>query len=168
MRKTTFLLICFIGFVIGNQHVFSQNNKGCNAELSVEKNRSIKSAGEKSAFFTLILKNTSSSTKTFNISAGNTTYSCKKNNYNVTKGSNINPELNVSIQWPKDIVSKTNDNSITLSGGVTQKFYLKVEVPDGTPFYTWSCLKVNAKSEDCSSDGAETILSVYIPNPSEE
>lgn len=168
MRKTTTLLICFFSFVVGNNLGFSQNKTGCSAELTVEKNRSIKSASENGTFFTLELKNTSSVSKTYTITSSKTEQPCKKSNNNISKSANTNPDLNVSIQLPDNLNSNAKDASVTLSGGSSQKFYVKVEVPQGTPYNTWSCLKISATSENCSSNGAETILSVYIPNPSEE
>lgn len=168
MRKTTTLLICFFSFIVGNNLGFSQNKISCNAELTVEKNRSIKSAGEGGAFFTLVLKNTSSFSKTYTITSSKTKQPCKKSNNNISKSTNTNPDLNVYIQLPDNLNSNAQDASLTLSGGSSQKFYVKVEVPENTPYDTWSCLSISAKSENCSSNGAETILSVYIPNPSEE
>ncbi|GAL67424.1 hypothetical protein [Jejuia pallidilutea] len=168
MRKTLILLICFISFFAGNNKGFSQNNTGCNAELTVEKNRNIKSAGENSTFFTLILKNTTSTNKTYNVSVDKTKQPCKKSDNLTSKGTAVNPDLDVSIQLPDNLTSKTSDTTISINGGDTQKFYVKVDVPAGTPYFTWSCLKVTAKSENCGSGGAETILSVYIPDPSEK
>ncbi|TBN00477.1 hypothetical protein EYD45_14520 [Hyunsoonleella flava] len=168
MRKTTIIIICFVTFLLGNNIGFSQNNSGCNAELTVEKNRSVKSAGENGAFFTLILKNTSSASKTYSLSVEKTKQACKKSSNSLSKGVNNNPDLDVSIQLPNNLTSKSSDAAITINGGESQKFYVKVEVPSGTPYYTWSCFMVTAKSENCSTSGAEAILSVYIPNPSEE
>jgi len=168
MRKTFILLICFITYFAGNNKGFSQSNTGCNAELTVEKNRSIKSVGENGTFFNLILKNTSNTTKTYTVSVDKTKQSCKKSNNITTKGANINPDLELSILLPDNLTSKSSDTTITINGGDSQKFYVKVNVPNGTPYYTWSCLEVSSKSENCSSSSAKTILSVYIANPSEE
>ncbi|PQV46209.1 Fn3 domain-containing protein [Jejuia pallidilutea] len=168
MRKTLILLICFISFFAGNNKGFSQNNTGCNAELTVEKNRNIKSVGENGAFFNLILKNTSSTTKTYTVNVDKTKQSCKKSNNITSKEASINPELDLSIILPDNLTSKSSDTTITINGGGSQKFYVKVNVPNGTPYYSWSCLEVSAKSENCSSSSAKTVLSVYITNPSEE
>lgn len=167
MRKTT-ILICLVSFLLGNNISFSQNNTGCNAELTVEKDRSIKSAGENGVFFTLILENTSSSTKTYSINAEKTKQACKTSSNYVSKSVNTNPDLNVSVLLPDNLTSKSSNATVSINGGKSQKIYVKAEVPDGTPYYTWSCLMVTAKSENCSANGAEAILSVYIPNPSEE
>lgn len=168
MRKTTTLLIIFFSLLVFGNTGFSQSKTGCNAELSVEKNRSVKSVGENGTFFTLELKNTSSTSRTYSITSSKTKESCKKSNYNMSKSTNTIPDLNVAIQLPDNLNSNLQDVSVTLSGGSSQKFYVKVEVPEGTTYNIWSCLKVSAKSENCSSNVAETILSVYIPNPSEE
>ncbi len=167
MRKTTTLLIIFFSLLVFCNTGFSQSKTGCNAELSVEKNRSIKSVGENGAFFTLELKNTSSVSKTYTITSSKTKQPCKKSNYLISKSTNNNSNLDVTFLLPDNINSNTKDISFTVNRGDSQKFYVKVEVPDGTPYETWNCLMINAKSENCSSNGAETILSVYIPIPSE-
>lgn len=167
MRKTM-ILVCLVSFLFGSNIGFSQNNTGCNAELSVEKNRSIKSAGENGVFFTLILKNTSSTTKTYSITAEKTKQACEKGSNHVSKSGITNPDLDVAVLLPDNLTSKLSNTTVSVNAGASQKFYVKVDVPDGTPYHNWSCLMVTAKSENCGTNGAEAILSVYIPNPSEE
>jgi hypothetical protein len=168
MRKTITLFICFLSFLLGNNLGYSQSSTGCNAELSVEKNRSMKSTGKNGAFFTLELKNTSNSSKSYTVTSGKTKQPCKKSNNLISKSTNTKSGLNVFILSPSDIKSKSEKVTFSVNGGSTQKFYVKVEVPEGTPYDTWSCFKITAKSDNCSSNGAETILSAYVTNPSEE
>ncbi|MFS4481434.1 Fn3-like domain-containing protein [Hyunsoonleella sp. 2307UL5-6] len=168
MRKTTTLLLCLISLIAYSNKGFSQNIADCNAELSVEKNRSVKSIGENGTFFTLDLKNTSNTSKTYTITSNKTEQPCKKSNIVNSKRINISPDLDVTFLTPENLNSNLKEISVTVNSGSSQKLYVKVEVPNGTPYNTWTCLKINAKSEGCTSNGAETILSAYISNPSEE
>lgn len=167
MRKTTLILACCVTFLLGNNISFSQNKFGCNTELSVEKNRSIKSVGENGVFFTLVLKNTSSTNKTFAITASKANTPCKTSK-TVSNTTNNNSDLKVSFILANNINEASSKIEIPVNGSNSQKFFVKVEVPEGTPYNTWSCLEINAKPENCSSDGAQSILSVYVTNPSEE
>ncbi|GGD29006.1 Fn3-like domain-containing protein [Hyunsoonleella pacifica] len=166
MKKATIALTIILSFFLGNNIGFSQNNFGCDAELSVEKNRSVKSVGEKGVFFTLILKNTSNAKKNYTLTSSKSQQLCKKSS-NDSKSTYNNSELNVLFMLPSNLNSTTSDLNVTINANSSQKFYVKIEAPEGIPYKTWSCLAINAKSDSCSATGAETILSVYVPNPSE-
>ncbi|WP_120200954.1 hypothetical protein [Ichthyenterobacterium magnum] len=139
--------------------------KDCKAELSVEKNRSFKSADEDGTQFSLVLTNMSLDSKTFYLSAKSLSEPCdNKAKYN-KRGSSTNVDLNVSLN--SDNVNKSAINKITLRSGQTYKFKVNVSVPKGTPYNTWSCIEIEAKSKDCESKPEKTILSVFVPDPSE-
>ena len=133
--------------------VFAQN---CNAELVVENNRNTRSANEDGAVFSLVLTNSSSITTTYNITTLNLEKSCANKNRG-TSLSNVN--LNIVIQ---------GNTQISLSAGQSYSFKIQVSVPSGTPYYRWSCIEVQAKSDECNSISANILLKVYVPNPTEE
>lgn len=138
---------------------FSQN---CNANLSVEKNRNVRSADESGTSFSLELKNTSSSRLTYTISTVYLKKSCdpKKNN---SKESNV--ELALSIV--DNNFELFSNNEVTLDVGQTFYFKVKVNVPEDTPYYKWSCVEVQVKSDKCNSISDTQLLKIYVPNPSE-
>ena len=60
------------------------------------------------------------------------------------------------------------NTQITLSAGQSYNFKIQESVPTGTPYYRWSCIEVQAKSDECNSISANTLLKVYVPDPTEE
>ena len=151
-RKLITLLFFFTISFIGTS-VFAQN---CNAELVVEKNRNTRSANEDGAAFSLVLTNNSSITTTYNITTINLEKSCANKNRR-TSLSNVN--LNIVIQ---------GNTQISLGAGQSYNFKIQVSVPTGTPYYRWSCIEVQAKSDVCNSISAKTLLKIYVPDPTEE
>lgn len=164
--KTLFILFatCFTGILNYSSNEASLNLQECHSELTVEKNRSYKSADQDGATFYLALTNQSSEAAIYDISSVNISGQCKNNN-NTLNLSDSNVETNIAIQ---QIDSDQLANSkINLDGGETFRFKVLVTVPAGTPFDRWSCIEVNAIPESCPSNSVKTILSVYVPNPSE-
>ena len=151
-RKLITLLFFFTISFIGTS-VFAQN---CNAELVVEKNRNTRSANEDGAAFSLVLTNNSSITTSYIITTINLKESCANKNRK-TSLSNVN--LNIVIQ---------GNTQISLGAGQSYNFKIHVNVPTGTPYYRWSCIEVQAKSDECNSISANTLLKVYVPDPTEE
>ena len=79
-----------------------------------------------------------------------------------------NSDLNVFIkQNNSKALSNDQNNVITIESGQSKEFIVNALVPEGTPYNTWGCIKVEANSTNCKSAVAEIILSVYIPDPSE-
>jgi len=175
MKATLIILsICLSSIVYSQNKKIVSGSQDCSAELNVEKNRNTRSANEDGANFTLILKNTSSFTTTYDLSTMNLSVPCNNNvdqKSNGLKTSNTNVVLDVSLQTDdidNQARKKLGKTEITLAGGQSYKFKVNVNVPKGTPYFTWSCIEVEAKSTSCSSSSAKTILSVYVPDPSEE
>lgn len=149
------LFTFLIGF--GNILVFSQN---CKATLKVEYDRNAGSATENGADFWMLLKNTSSTSLTFNLSTINLKEPCNTKGI-PTGGANVN--LNVEIQTESG--GKFSKDQVSVSSGKTLKFKVRVTVPNGTRFNSWSCVEVQAKSNNC--DVLSSMLKVYVPDPSE-
>jgi hypothetical protein len=164
--KAIFILITTL--IIGSTTPSNYKNQtnaslgSCDAELSVEKNRSVDSAGENGARFFLILKNKSFNKTTYVLSAKNLQKSCGNKNM---KSSGVNVNLDVSFELDNPNLSQ---NEITLGSGESNKFIVNVTVPKGTSFKNWGCIEIEAKPDGCDFNNAKTILSVYVPDPSEE
>lgn len=161
MKTIIILLTAFMAttFNIKENNVESYQN--CKAELSVEKNRSFKSADEEGTQFTLYLKNTSSKSATYILSTENLSEPCDNLKGRASSGTNVN--LNVSIQGNNTL---KGNNDITLRSGETHKFIVNITVPEGTRYNTWSCIEVSAKNKNCANSES-TTLSVFVPDPSE-
>lgn len=151
------LVIAFFSFFGGQ--VFSQN---CTPILKVEKDRNAKSVYQNGATFSMVITNTSSQRNTYDISTMNLLESCVPKG---KKNSGLNVSLNVEIQDNNS--SKITSNSITLNGGETRTFRIFVTIPPKTPYNSWSCIEVRAMAKGCSGKIASTILSVFVPKPSE-
>lgn len=139
---------------------FSQN---CNANLQVEKDRNSRSASENDGTsFWLVLTNTSSASRAFDISTVNLETSCD-NQYNRTNQPNV--ELGLSL-----IASDSRSAlpaEINLAPGQSYRFRVDVSVPAGTPFNRWSCIEVQARTSSCTNP-ATTALKVLVSDPSEQ
>lgn len=171
--KTIFTIIITLivaGFPL--KEGFSVNDlQNCSAELTVEKNRSYKSATENGVEFKLMLKNTSGSTNSFRLSSINLSTQCTNNTDNgLSKSSVENSNVDVSFKLSNSKMSSigsSDHNIITLDAGASEEFIVIGMVPNGTPYYTWGCIEVKANSISCKSVSDEIILSVYIPDPTE-
>ena len=166
--KTFLILIatCFIGATSPSNEIANEELQNCDSELTVEKNRTFKSADKDGVSFSLHLQNKSLKAQTYVISAKNISESCANNkNY-----ADPNVQLEPYIVLPYDKAPNNTDDSsaeIEIQPGQSIDFHVKIKVPNNTPVYRWGCIEVEASSTDCSSRTPKAILSVYIPNPSE-
>jgi hypothetical protein len=161
MKTIVILLTTLVASIFNSSEKNVEYYQDCNTELAVEKDRSFKSADEDGASFTLILTNTSSKEATYTLSTRNLLEPCN-NSYDKSTAANVN--LNVSIQT--NTLKGPSENKITLKSGQEYKFVVNVTVPKGTKYNTWSCIDVEAKSENCSAI-TKTRLSVFVPDPTE-
>jgi len=175
MIKTVILgmIAMIIAGFSSTEKTFIKDSQKCSAKLSVEKNRTFKSAYKDGADFKLTLTNTSGSTTTYELVVSKSSSPCSnKPSLNKNRKSAVkNSDLDISLQNTgynsfSKIKSKKN-NSITLFAGQSKQFTLKAIAPEGTPYNTWGCIEVKANSTNCNTASAEIILSVYIPDPLE-
>lgn len=152
--------IIFLFFVFTSFNGFSQN---CSATLNVEKQRNVRSVDETGTSFNLELKNTSSTRLTYTISTINRKESCATK-INYSSESNVNLEVTII----GDGTNLQNYNKVTINAGQSYNFKVQINVPVGTPYYRWSCIEVQVKSDKCNSISDSQLLKVYVTNPSEE
>ena len=172
MMRTIFTIIItiIIGGLPSKDKVTIKNTQNCSAELTVEKNRSFKSANENGVEFKLTLTNTSDASASYELITSKLLSSCsnRASKNNLSKSSMKNSDLNVFIkQNNSKALSNDQNNVITIESGQSKEFIVNALVPEGTSYNTWGCIKVEANSTNCKSAVAEIILSVYIPDPSE-
>jgi hypothetical protein len=166
MKTIVILLTTIVASIFNMTDNAVDNSQNCSAELSVKKNRNFESAVEDGASFILVLKNTSSKTATYSLSTTNLLEPCDNENSTTKNSRRNNVNLNVSIQ-SNSLSRGIPNNEITLKAGETYNFVVKVTVPKGTPYNSWSCIDVEAQSKNCTSGPAKTTLSVFVPDPSE-
>jgi hypothetical protein len=162
--KTLFIFLTAIltSVTYTPENLIVDNSNNCSSELRVEKDRNFKSADEDGTSYKLILKNLSSASQTYALSTNYLSKPCSNTRSDSGQNANqYNVELNVSMAF-----NRGNDQ-ITLQPGQSEQFTINISVPEGTPYNSWSCINVEAKSDKCDSGSSSTILSVYIPNPSE-
>lgn len=168
MKLIATLIIASFAMILSKKDKTIVNNNECSSQLIVEKNRSSKSADEDGAQFILVLTNTSKNSKTYNLSSKNLSGSCgNKTQYNRSANSGNHP-LEVSFQNNDLNASreKTSSNKgIVLKSGESYKFIVNVTAPKDTPYNTWSCIEIEAKSTDCESVSETEVLSVYVVDP---
>lgn len=173
--RTLFMLIMalIVNGIPPTDSAFNKVSQNCSAELTVEKNRSFKSADEDGANFKLTLKNTSSSRNSYVIKTSMSSSPCSNKNESARsnkKGSSIkNSNLNISFNSneSRGTGKKQSSNLISIEAGQTKEFTITATAPNGTPYNTWGCIKVEAVSDNCKTTSDEIILSVFVPDPSE-
>lgn len=172
MKLIATLIIVCLAVTFSNTEQNIANSNDCSAQLNVEKNRSSKSADEDGAQFILVLTNTSSETKTFNLSIKNISGPCNNNSSRQqNRGTDSNTTvLDVSFQntsLNRNSINTPSQVDIELNMGESYKFIVDAKAPQGTPYNTWSCIEVEAKSNDCKSLSETQVLSVYVVDPTE-
>ena len=143
----------------------------CSAELTVEKNRHFQSANEDGAEFKLTLKNTSNATATYNVSASMLSSPCantKNKNIIAAKNSDLDVTFNSDSSNNSIGLAQKNLNTITLAPGESKEFIVNIMAIEGTKYNSWGCVEVKATSINCKNTAAKIVLSVYVPDPSEE
>jgi len=163
MKTIVILLTTFVASIFNSSDNTVEYYQDCNAELSVLKDRSFKSADEDGASFTLTLTNKSSKATSYTLSTINLLEPCDNKGGRATTGSNV--KLNVSIQ--SNTLRAIPSNEINLKSGQSYTFVVNVTVPEGTKYNIWSCIDVQAQSKNCDSSALKTTLSVFVPDPSE-
>lgn len=151
------LFFGFIFFVFAFNFSQAQN---CNAILSVEKDRNVRSADSDGTSFTLELENTSKSPQTFNIAYKQLEQSCAPENKIVNS-----PNVTLNIQFQEAQSRGSNINTLSLSGGEKKKFKVFVSVPSNTKLGNWSCVEIQATTNECKQ-ASTTLLKVYVPKSS--
>jgi hypothetical protein len=157
--KKGLLLGLFIT-VLNVNFAFAQN---CSANLTVEKDRNVKSASiGDGASFNMVLTNTSSEAATYFITTKSLKESCATQN-KMTSAPNV--ILNVSLKGSNKLA--LSNNALTLKSGETKNFKVYATLPPKTPYNTWSCIEVIATSKECDQPAASTIVRVFVPEPSD-
>lgn len=159
----TILIVLFaglMGITSPQMDDFNSDVQSCSAKLKVEKDRNFKSADENGTSFILFLENTSNSETSFVLNAKNISMSCSRTN----KNPENNIELNTSFEFS---TMSNNSNEIRLRAGQILEFRVDISVPGGAEYNNWSCIEISATPTSCETEAIKTILSVYVPNPSE-
>tara|TARA_R110002049_G_scaffold1498_5_gene11640 strand:- start:2011 stop:2484 length:474 start_codon:yes stop_codon:yes gene_type:complete len=155
--KAIFILLItlFIGSTITPKNKTNNALEDCDAQLSVWNNETTKLAGENGTRFILILKNTSSNTATYTLSAKNLENPC-----DLESAKSSGKYLPLSASFKLD----DSKNKITLSSGQSNKFAVKINIPIDASNSDWGCIEIEAKPEDCNTNNVKTVLSVYVPS----
>ena len=149
------LMVCMISSV-------SAYGQVCDAKLEVEKQRSSKSVNANGALFSLILTNTSNEAMTFDIVAESSDVKCDPIRMANT-GKNVLVDTAVLSSDGKSSLG----NVVTLRPGEELSFKVRAMSKDNTSYNVCSCVTVKAISVQCKSAALETVLKVFLPNPSE-
>jgi hypothetical protein len=151
-----------------------KSSQNCDAELTVEKNRSFQSADEDGAEFKLTLTNTSSTSTSYELKATKLLSPCSNNTKAMARSRSKVQNSNLDVSFKMDGHARLSkkqsvqNHIITLEAGQSKDFYVHASVPEGTPFNTWGCIEVEANSIRCSLTSAAIVLSIFIPDPAEE
>jgi len=156
-KKTLILFLVFFAF--GFNSVFSQT---CSSELSVEKNRNVRSAYKNKTSFTLFLKNTSSKSTKYILDYENSQVSCD----NADRKSLL-ANVRLDVQFSGEKLVEGNTTSVTLNPGETFQFKASVTVLDELQFKRWGCTNIIVRSDACEDIVSQSLLRVYVPDPSE-
>lgn len=153
-----------LGFAFGLFMISSISTYGqvCDAKLEVEKQRSSKSVNANGALFSLILTNNSSEAMTFDVVAESSDIKCDAERMGST-GKNVLVDIAVLSNDGKSSLG----NAVSLRAGEELSFKVRAMPQEGTSYNVWSCVTVKAVSRNCTSTALESMLKVFLPNPSE-
>lgn len=149
----------FLLFMISSISSYAQI---CDATLEVEKQRSSKSAFASGAIFSLSLVNDSNEAMTFDLVAESSDVKCDTKRMR-NSGKNVLVDTAILNTDGKSALS----NEVTLQAGEKRLFKVRATPKKGTLYNTWSCVIVKASSRDCKSTVLETVLKVFLPDPSQ-
>ncbi len=153
--KSLFLIVLLLAFPAAI--TFAQNN--CKANITVLKNRNVKTITNSEYTFTLYLENSGSKAGEFTITANNANGSNENPDGSPT-GSNI--ELTHQLL---DTGMNPISNPVLVKAGETFSFLLKLSVPEGSPIEAWNCTEVSVEADNCVLAPGSILLYVFNPDP---
>lgn len=167
------MLSLFIGILPSKEKNVISVAPPCSSELSVEKNRTFKSADENGADFKITLKNTSETLMSFELTAANLSKPCSNEPHSGNgKSSSKNVDLDISFNMGgyENLSNNkvSNKNILVLKPNESKEFTVHVLAPSGSQYNTWGCIEVTANAIECKPGSSDIILSVYLPDPSEK
>lgn len=137
------LLLCLITTVS-----FAQSGS-CGSEITIDGSNEQKFTGAE-ASFVLQIKNTGTTTDTYQLSADN------------FSDFNENPDGSSSksnVLFNNRLENKT----ITLAPGESKEFYIKLSPSNFTQLDQWNGTKITATSSTCPQSKSQTIVYTYVP-----
>ncbi|MFH7005621.1 hypothetical protein [Flavobacterium bizetiae] len=144
------LLFCLITCIS-----FAQSGS-CNSEITIEGDKEQKYNGFETSFL-LQIKNTGTSTDTYQIAAEN--FSDFAENPDGSSTQN-----NVLLSNKLQIKNNSSLNkTITLAAGESVEFYVKLNLIDSNKLDQWNGTKVTATSSSCPASQTQVIVYTYIP-----
>lgn len=161
----TLIMVLIVNGIPLTNNVSNEVLQSASAELSVEKNRSFKSIDEDGAKFILNLKNTSGSRSSFIIRATLDSSPCS--NDNNSNMSNTNLYMLLEVDNSQSMSNTESSIQTTLDAEQTKEFTITATAPNTSEYNTWGCIKVEAISDTNQTISDEIILSVFIPDPSQ-
>lgn len=157
-QRISFISLLFLFFSLVG---YSQN---CNSKLEVVKNRDSRSLTKKEhTFFDLELINESGKSSTYTITSENLNTNCS-NNYSYAKSKGANVALKIEfINSKGQIIS---NGKIKIDAFRSVKFRVKVSASSKTATDRWSCIRINATSDECKTASSEATLKAFVANDS--
>lgn len=165
MKKLLFISTLLLANI---QLGYSQENKNiqvsqnCDSQLVVEKNRNVRSVDEEGTTFPLVLTNNSSSEQVYSLSSIQLKEKCDTKNRRTSKKNSV-----LNISFLESDLKRPLENKVSIKSRQAYKFNAYIEVPKDTPYNTWGCISIEAKSKNCKNT-ISTQLRIYLPNPLEE
>ncbi|MHC0446271.1 COG1470 family protein [Flavobacterium sp. 3-218] len=143
-QKNIFSLLLYLITTVS----FAQSGS-CGSEITIDGSNEQKFTGAE-ASFVLQIKNTGTTTDTFQLSADN------------FSDFNENPDGSSSksnVLFNNRLEKKT----ITLAPGETKEFYVKLSPADISKLDQWNGTKITATSSACPQSKSQTIVYTYVP-----
>lgn len=153
---TKYFSLVVILFFASTMFSVAQNN--CNINLRAENNRTIKTIRSSEYTYTLYLENLDQVSHNIVLSG-----------YNHNEGCENPGQLQMDSKVSLSIFLLDQDSNIIsdifqLGAGQKIKFYLKLVVPENTPFESWNCTEVLVEAVNCEP----VTLELYTFNPHPE
>jgi len=149
------VVLTIVIMVLSVLNSFSQND--CKVILKAKNNRTTKTIQNLEYTYTLFLENADSLAYEYSLTGLNNNDECTN-----PDGLPIISNIDLSIILMDSDLNPINEN-VFIAPGESFKFYLKLKVPENSPFDTWNCTEVKADVIGC--DSAILHLHTFNPNP---
>lgn len=159
-NKSLAIKMTLFVFIFNSFTTFSQLNS-CNATLKVEKDRNVRSTPLNGTYYPMILTNNATTSKIFSLNFSNLNSNCQN-----PDNSNISNNVSLTANFLDEQLNPLSQ--LVIYAGQTANFFIHINVPNGTPFGKWSCIKINAIANECSNYEISTVLHTFVIDPNED
>ena len=154
------LKIIFLFFIFFTTFLFGQSNT-CTIDLSVDKQRNVRSTPLEGTYYSMIITNNATVTGTYTLNS-------EYKNLNCQNPDNTNSKDNIELTIQFLDVNQKPIKDITIQAGQTIKFLVHITVPINANLNKWSCTEIIASSKECNGYEGKALLKTLVIGSNED